>query len=542
MGRFERVRAGRVFLALVLCTGLLVAGCSMEGARSVYGSGPDAVIRVYATEPQNGLVPTNTIEQMGGRVLDSLFSGLYEYEPDGTQRLANAESVKTTDNQHFLVTLKRGWRFHDGTPVKAENYVRAWNFGAAVGNLQLQQAFFEPIAGFEDVATEGSRLTEMRGLTVLDDYRFTIDLTEPNIDFKLGLGHTPFSPLPDVFFTEGPEKFGQNPIGNGRYKFDQWRHNVQIDVTRNDDYQGVKPKNGGLSFILYSSLDAAYSDLQSGNLDVLELAPTSALRSIDKVFGDRVMRRSTAQTQAMVIPEYLDHFEPGEEGRLRRQAISMAIDRDLIIDKVLIGSRAPSLDFTARTIPGWRDDLPGNEVLTYNAERAKALWAQADRINPWSGKFEIAYNSDGGHQEWVDAVANQIKNTLGITALGKPYATFKQIRTEVTAGTLKSAARTGWQADYPSLLNFLTAQYVTGAGSNDARYENPTFDAKISAARQATDLNASNRLANQAQEELLRDLPVVPLWDYLSIGATIDGVTSQLTWKGDPDYPNTTKE
>jgi hypothetical protein len=59
--------------------------------------------------------------------------------------------------------------------------------------------------------------------------------------------------------------------------------------------------------------------------------------------------------------------------------------------------------------------------LRYDPEAAKRLWAQADAIAPWSGSFEIAYNGDGGHKEWVDATTNNIRNTLGIDAKGKEY-------------------------------------------------------------------------------------------------------------------------
>ena len=111
----------------------------MDGARTVNTTGPNAIISVNGTEPQNGLVTTNTAENGGGRVVDALFTGLYAYDADGKPQLANAESVDSADNQNYTIHLKRDWKFTDGTPVKAENYVRAWNFGAATKNAQLQQ-------------------------------------------------------------------------------------------------------------------------------------------------------------------------------------------------------------------------------------------------------------------------------------------------------------------------------------------------------------------------------------------------------------------
>lgn len=530
-------------IATVVALG--ATACSMDSAKTSYATGPDAIIRANGGEPQNGLVPTNTNENMGGRVVDSLFTGLYVYDADGNPKLANAQSVDTTDNQNFTIHLKPDWTFTDGTPVKAENYVRAWNFGAATVNAQLQQSFFAPIDGYDAVSAEGSTLTEMSGLKVVDDHTFTVHLTEPNIDFKLGLGFTPFKPLPDKFFTEGAKAFGEHPIGNGPYKMagpDAWRHNVQLDVVRNPDYKGPdKPRNGGLSFVFYSSYDSAYTDLSSSNLDVLDTVPVSALGSYRKALGDRALTKSTAQNLQISIPYYLPHFS-GAEGKLRRAAISMAINRPEIIKVVFHGTRNTAKDFTAHSLPGFDDHIPGNDVLDYNPQRAKQLWAQANAIAPWSGQFQVAYNADGDHKVWVDAMTNQIHNTLQITSNGVAQPTFKQIRDQITKKTITTAFRTGWQGDYPSMLEFLQPQYVTGAGSNDAQYSSPEFDQQLKQAEQSLDPAESNRLANRAQQVLLRDLPAIPLWDYIAVGGVGTGVSAKLTWNGLPDYTQITKD
>src|SRR5659263_775244 len=75
--------------------------------------------------------------------------------------------------------------------------------------------------------------------------------------------------------------FGENPIGDGPYKFASataWQHNVKLDLVPNPDYNGGRrPANGGVSFVCYQSQDSAYNDLLAGNLDVLDAVPDSAL-------------------------------------------------------------------------------------------------------------------------------------------------------------------------------------------------------------------------------------------------------------------------
>ena len=157
--------------------------------------------------------------------------------------------------------------------------------------------------------------------------------------------------------------------------------------------------------------------------------PPSALPTFKKDLGDRAITGPTAQNQTLDTPLRLDHFG-GEEGRLRRLALSAAINRQQICDQIFAGARSPSRDFTAASLPGFDPNLPGNDALDYDPDRAKDLWAQADAISPWTGQYAIGYNADGGHQEWVDAVANSIKNTLGIDAVGAPQPTFAQLRTQ----------------------------------------------------------------------------------------------------------------
>ena len=220
----------------------------------------------------------------------------------------------------------------------------------------------------------------------------------------------------------------------------------------------------------------------------------------------------------------------------------MAIDRAEITDVIFDGTRTPASDFTSPVIDGWSDSLQGAEVLEFNPEKAKELWAQADAISPWSGVFEIAYNADGGHQGWVDAVTNSIKNTLGIDAAGRPYPTFAEARTEITNRTIQTAFRTGWQADYPGLFNFLGPIYATNAGSNDGDYSSPEFDELLQKGSVETDTAKANEYYQQAQEILLKDLPATPLWYSNVTGGYGEGVSNvQFGWNSVPLYYEITK-
>lgn len=528
-------------IALLVAGGLALAGCSSSGSGTPSASGGNttAIIKTNGSEPENPLIPTNTNEVGGGKILDEIFAGLVYYDAKGAPQNDMAESITVDDAQHLTVKLKKGQKFTDGTEVQAHNFIEAWNYGAKLSNKQLNSYFFEDIEGFSYDAD-----AELTGLKEVDDYTFTIALNKPASDFALRLGYSAFYPLPDSAF-EDMDAFGQNPIGNGPYKIasdDAWQHNVQISLVKNDDYQGGRAAhNAGLDIVFYATQDAAYADLLSGEVDVIDGVPSSALATFESELGDRAVNQPAAVFQSFTIPSRLAHFS-GEEGQLRRQALSMSINREEITKVVFNGTRTPASDFTSPVIDGWSDSLTGADVLAYNPDEAKKLWAQADAISPWSGTFQISYNADGGHQTWVDAVANSIKNTLGIDASGNPYADFASLRKDVTSRTIETAFRTGWQADYPGLYNFLGPLYATNAGSNDGDYSNPEFDKLLDEGISASDADTANADFQKAQEILLKDLPVTPLWYSNVTGGYAEGVQNvEFGWNSVPLYYLITK-
>lgn len=524
--------AGALTLGLAACGGSDTA-TEGSGTADTGNSGGANYITAKGSEPQNPLVPGNTNETGGGNIVDLIYSGLVYYDADGEAHNDMAESIDLEGDTTYRVTLRDDITWSDGSPVTSKDFVDAWN--TVVKESLLSAYFFEPILGFE----EGK---ELEGLKIVDDKTFTIELAQPEADFPTRLGYAAYYPMHESAF-EDLAAYGENPIGNGPYKLKEWNHNQDATLVPNEEYDGDRtPKNDGVTFVFYAQDDAAYADLLAGNLDVTDSIPDSAFATFEQELGGRAVNQPAAVFQAFTIPERDEHWG-GEEGKLRRAAVSRAIDRGEITSTIFDGTRTPATDFTSPVIPGHSDNLTGAEVLQYDPEEAKRLWEEADAISPWSGELAISYNADGGHQAWVDAVANSIKNTLGIDVVGNAYPDFKSLRDDVTSREIEGAFRTGWQADYPSLGNFLGPLYGTGAGSNDGDYSNPKFDEVLKQAANAEDVDAATPLYNEAQEILLEDLPTIPLW-YANVSAgyseKVDDVV--FSWKSVPVYYNITKK
>ena len=537
-------------LTVMVACGALVLPLAACGSSSAGGS-DDNIVRVYGCEPQNPLIPTDTNEVCGGNPETLLFSELIGFDAKGNPKNEVADSIEANDdNTEYTIKLKKGWKFTDGTEVKAENFTRAWSYGANAKNAQLGASFFAPIQGFEDLQKDGLKGDEqLSGLTVVDDYTFTVKLNAPSSVFKTMLGYSGYAPLPDSFFDD-PKAFGENPVGNGAYKFDSWDHNQSIKLSKNPDYKGSFPaKNDGVWFMVYTDPQPAYADVEAGNLDSMDTVPTSALSTFESDDQVQAVNEPGNVSQSFTFAANQKHFSLDDEGRLRRAAVSMAIDREQIIDKVSNGTNTPAVDFTAPLIPGYSESVPGNEVLQYNPDKAKELWEQANQIAPWGDdeSFDIAYNADGGGKDIYDAICNSIHNTLGIKSQATPYPTFSEMRDDITDRKITTAFRSGWQPDYPSAYSYLYSLYdsesADGKGSNDGDYKNPEFDALIDKANTESSDDAAKQDYQQAQEMLFKDLPAVPLWYANNKGVAAKNVKGfTLTWQGIEDYRNMTKE
>ncbi|UVY83423.1 ABC transporter substrate-binding protein [Brachybacterium sp. NBEC-018] len=528
---------------LAACTG----GSSGGSGGSDGGSGSGEMIFANTTEPENPLIPTNTGEVGGGRVVTSIFAGLVYYTADGKAENDLAESIESEDNQHWTIKIKSGLKFSDDSDLTAQSFVDAWNFGANAANAQLGQYFFEPIEGYADLSKEDVAAdAKLPGLEVVDDTTFTVQLVSAQSDFPNRLGYSAYMPLPASAFGD-IEAFGEKPVSNGPYMVDSWTHDKEIVLVPNPNYDGPrKAKNSGITFVVYDSDETMYNDLLADNVDVIDQIPTSQLQNFESDLGDRAVNDPGAVFQSFTLPGYDPNFE-GEAGALRREAISRAIDRKSICDSLFFGTRTPATDFVAPVIPGGgATDIEGADVLEFDEAKAKDLWAQAEAKSPFKGPLTLAYNADGPHADWVEAVCNSLKNTLGIEANPTPFPAFGEMREQIRARKLMGTWRSGWQADYPSMYNFLGPLYGSGAadgnGSNDGDYKNPEFDQLLSDGLAAASEDEAIKIWKQAEALIMRDLPVVPLWYQNTFGGYSSLVSNvEYGWDTVPLYYEITK-
>ena len=236
-----------------------------------------------------------------------LFSKLIGFDAEGNPKNEVADSIEVNDgNTEYTITLKKGWTFTDGTEVKAENFTRAWSYGANAANAQLGASSFTPIQGFEDLQKDGLKGDEqLSGLTVADDYTFTVKLNAPSSVFKTLLGSTEYAPLIPGYSESipGNEVLQYNP---DKAK-ELWEQANQIAPWGDDE-----------------SFDIAYN-ADSGNKDIYE----AVCNSIHNTLG--------IESQATPYPTFSEM-------------------RDVITDRTI----------TTAFRSGWRPDYPSAYSYLYS--------------------------------------------------------------------------------------------------------------------------------------------------------------------------------
>ncbi|MGD9482504.1 ABC transporter substrate-binding protein [Streptomyces sp. TRM70308] len=507
-------RVGRA-VASVTVIALAAAGC---GGGDGGGAG-EGVVRASWGDPQNPLEPANTNEVQGGKVLDMIFTGLKEYDPEtGEARDAMAESIETDDQRTFTVTLKEGWEFTDGTPVTAASFVDAWNYGANLENNQVNAYFFQFIEGYDAVhpADEGAEPTadELSGLEVVDDRTFRVTLSEPFSLWPETLGYTAYSPLPEAFFTDR-DAWLEQPVGNGPYQVDSYNRGSSMRLSRNEEYPGEdEARNEGVELRVYTSNNTAYTDLQAGNLDVIDDIPASQVRNAESDLGGRYINQPAGIIQTVTFPLYQEEWQ-GEDAAKVRRGLSMAINREEITAQIYGDTRTPATDWTSPVLGeegGYEEGLCG-EPCRYDPERARQLIEEGGGLP--GGSVTLTSNVDtGSHRQWMDAACNSINNVLDDNNACRvnPVATFAEFREQISADRMTGMFRAGWQMDYPLIQNFLQPLYYTDASSNDAGYSDAEFDRLIDEANATADEEQAVEKFKEAEQVLAQDLPALPLW------------------------------
>ncbi len=360
----------------------------------------------------------------------------------------------------------------------------------------------------------------MSGLKIIDKLTFEVTLSEPLSQFPLMLGYTGFAPLPKVFY-EDPEAFDEKPIGTGPFMMaEPWEHNEYIKLKAFPGYKGPrKPKADGLTFKIYTNPQTAYNDMLAGDVDIMFTVPATKVKDAKRQFGDRFIDRPSDIMDFLAFPLYDERFRDPK----LRYAISMAINRKAIVNAVYNGAYKPMNSLMSPIVPGHRPNACG-EHCRYNPRKAKQLFKEA---GGFQGTMTLWHSSaDPSYRAWVKAVANQLRRVLGIKNVQIKSLPAAQWFDMLEAHKATGPYRANWIMDYPSPQNALEPLYSTNGSSNRTGYSNERVDELIEKGNTAPSLEESIPYYQQAEDQILEDMPVTPLWNWRRQGAYSEDVSN----------------
>lgn len=512
-------------------TVLAVAACSNNGSSGDGGAKPTqannapakdgGTFRLGIVEP-TAIDPYNTQESEGTLVTQALFTGLTSVDADGKLSNALAESRTPNDDcSAWSFKIKSGTTFSNGEPVDAEAFIRGWTRAAAKDAASDVAYHMAEIDGF-DKLQDGSATT-FSGLSAPDATTLNVKLAIKDCEFDLRTFHTVFSPVTKDAGAATNKTYNDQPIGNGPFKLDgPWQHNSKITLVRNDSYGLTKAHVDRVEISILNSANAdqlEYQGFQAGQFDWARM-PTEQLGAAKAVYESKgEFLNWDANGMNYILPIT---FNGPLKSKEAREAVSYAIDRDAIVSGVFKGFRNKA---TTLVPPAFKDAYQPGVCAScgkQDKDKAKELAAKAG-LTPGT-KLYFGYNTGGGHDAWVQAVAQQLKEVLGLDVQidGIP---FKELLKKEQGPEATGLYRAAWGADYPTPGNFLNPLLSTSAinedpathnvqGDNRGRYSNPAFDALLAKATGSKDQAERNKLYQQAEKLAIgEDLALIPLWN-----------------------------
>ncbi len=468
--------------------------------------------RGNSADPES-LDPHKTSTVYEAHILRDLFMGLTIHNAKAEVEPGAAESwTVSPDGKVYTFKLRAGATWSDGSPVTANDFVFSWQRIVDPATAAEYAYMLAPVANAEDV-TAGKKKPAELGVKAVDDMTFEVTLNAPTPYFLEMLTHQATYPVSKA----NVEKFGAdfvkpgNLVSNGAYVLAEFVPNDHVKAVKNDKfYDAANVKIDTVNFIPTEDRSTAMKRFEAGELDSNDDIPTEQLADLKAKFGDQVHLGPYLGTYYYV---FKIHKAPWDNVKLRH-AISEAIDRDYLAEKVWQNTMIPAYSFVPPGIGGYetRTTEYAEKSQIDREDEAKKVLAELGYGPDKPLKMEIRYNTSENHKNTAVAIQEQLK-PLGVEV------TLLNTDTKTHYGHLEQhgdfdIARAGWIADYKDPSNFLDL-CKSGAGNNYSEYSDKDYDGFLAAAAAAA--SPEERMKNLSDAEAVgvaRDLCVVPLLYY----------------------------
>ena len=445
-----------------------------------------------------------------------LFEGLLISDVDGKPSPGVAEKWENKDFKVWTFHLRKDAKWSDGTPVTAQDFVYSWQRLANPNTASPYASYLQygHIVNIDDIIAGKKPITDL-GVKALDDHTFEVTLSEPVPYFYKLLVHSSVSPVPRAAVEKFGEKWTQpaNIVTNGAYKLKDWVVNERIVLERNTNYwDNAKTVINQVTYLPISSEVTDVNRYRSGEIDMTyNNMPIELFQKLKKEIPNEVHVDPYLCTYYYEIN---NQKAPFNDVRVRT-ALKLALDRDIIVNKVKNQGDLPAYSFTPPYTDGAK--LVEPEWFKWSQEKrneeAKKLLAEAGFTAEKPLTFDLLYNTSDLHKKLAIAAASIWKKNLGanVKLENQEWKTFLDTRHQGNY----DVSRAGWCADYNEPTSFLN-MVLSDSSNNTVHYKSPAFDKLIADTLKATDDAQRSELYSQAEQLLDKDSAIVPVFYYVN--------------------------
>jgi len=510
----------RAHKRLVIRTALALVLCAI--AAYFYFSGPETVVdtetvlhRGNGPEPES-LDPHKIRSTQAAEVVRDIGEGLVGYSPDGKLIAAAAEKWEISeDGRQYDFWLRSEARWSNGETVTAEQFV--YSFQRLV-NPETAAFYAEALAGIENAAdiVAGEKPPQSLGVEAVDEFHLRISLNNATPYFLGLLTHPSAFPVHPGSIEEHGDAFARagNLLSNGAYKLDSWAVGSAIHLSRNELYWN----NAGtaidkVSHYVTPEPQVELNRYRAGELDITATVPPEAFATVSQ---ERPNELHVAPFLGVYYYGLNLTREPFKDNPKLRQALSMAIDREVLSEKITGRGEQPAYSWVP---PG----VANHEAIrfSYADMTTEQRHAAARRLYKESGygedsplEVEIRYNTSETHQRIALAIQSMWREVLGFEAT-LINEEFQVLLSNMRNKEVTQAFRTSWMGDYNDAHTFLQVMQ-TGNPSNLSGYASDEYDSLMRRAAEQTDPALRRLYLEEAERVLLADHPVIPLYFYVS--------------------------
>lgn len=510
---------------------LMLGGCfsgeteskpdSSEGEKSgEEQSDVKKVLNLNNNEEPGSLHPGTAQGTHDSWILEHAFEGLTKKTPEGEIVEGMAKDWDVSDDGiTWTFNLKDDVKWSNGDPVTAHDFEYAWKhvLNPETASEYAYQMYY--LAGGEEYNSSEDKdayadLEEKVGVKALDDHTLEVKLAEPTPYFLDLTSFYTYYPVNKKVQEENPEwaQEADSYVSNGAFKLTEWNHKESMKLEKNENYYDKDKINlDEVNFVIIDNADTAWQMYQADELDLVYPLPPDVQGELSSKDDPEF---EIAPDLAVYYYNLNNDVKPFNNVKVRK-ALSMAIERKPIVEHVSQGGQQPAYGVIPSGMPDVEGDFQENsgELFKEDAEEAKRLLEEglAEEGMDKMPEFTLTYNTDEGHKKIAEAIQEMWRKNLDV------QVTLENVEFQVKLDREKAGdyqiSRAGWVGDYVDPMTFMDL-WVTDGSFNDANWGNKEYDELVKKAKTSMDQKERMEAMHKAEEILMDEMPIVPIYFY----------------------------